>query len=303
MWKLNQCLKCKHLNESEKNCKAFSKGIPNNIWEERIRHDLIQANQEEPLIYEPASPFLLKLDNLEKENIAASKHELEIFFLNLMEEQFGAIVIPKPRQLPKQSKIEYIIVPYQQDEIRIITRFNFIIPSKISRFIFRPNLFFRPSRSRIKFLENKLAQLHTLYNTPIWRGNKLILTLNLGSKLQVEILNGLYDYGLSNKPVGYLSKYKSISKYEEDIAKLETEEKEEKERIKNLKQISSEMAKYLIKQLIKTEDKTKPYSDEKMKNLIISKGYKIHRRDVAKYREEIGLKVARFRKQKYLEND
>ncbi len=52
-----------------------------------------------------------------------------------------------------------------------------------------------------------------------------------------------------------------------------------------------------LKEIIENEDKRKPLSDEAITAALVSKGYDIARRTVAKYRERMGLPVARLRKQ------
>lgn len=51
-----------------------------------------------------------------------------------------------------------------------------------------------------------------------------------------------------------------------------------------------------LKTIIESEDKKKPYSDEKLTKLLAEKGYPIARRTVAKYREMLKIPVARLRK-------
>ena len=53
----------------------------------------------------------------------------------------------------------------------------------------------------------------------------------------------------------------------------------------------------IIKELIDGEDKIKPYSDEKIEEILNQKGYNIARRTVAKYREQLNIPVARLRKE------
>lgn len=62
-------------------------------------------------------------------------------------------------------------------------------------------------------------------------------------------------------------------------------------------EVSSKEVKYHLKQMIDNEDKSKPLSDEKLEELLNLKGYNIARRTVAKYREQLGIPVARLRKQ------
>ncbi len=60
---------------------------------------------------------------------------------------------------------------------------------------------------------------------------------------------------------------------------------------------SSREVKQIIKDFISTEDKNKPYSDDKLEDLLNEKGYNIARRTVAKYREQLNIPVARLRKE------
>lgn len=53
--------------------------------------------------------------------------------------------------------------------------------------------------------------------------------------------------------------------------------------------ITSEFVKDKIKQIIKSELKNKPYSDNKISNILYDQNIEISRRTVAKYREEIGI--------------
>lgn len=62
-------------------------------------------------------------------------------------------------------------------------------------------------------------------------------------------------------------------------------------------EVSSREVKQIIKELIDTEDKSKPFSDEKIEEILNQKGYNIARRTVAKYREQLNIPVARLRKE------
>ena len=62
-------------------------------------------------------------------------------------------------------------------------------------------------------------------------------------------------------------------------------------------EVSSREVKQIIKELIDGEDKIKPYSDEKIEEILNQKGYNIARRTVAKYREQLNIPVARLRKE------
>jgi RNA polymerase sigma-54 factor len=62
-------------------------------------------------------------------------------------------------------------------------------------------------------------------------------------------------------------------------------------------EVSSREVKLIIKELIDGEDKNKPFSDEKIEEILNQKGYNIARRTVAKYREQLNIPVARLRKE------
>jgi len=61
-------------------------------------------------------------------------------------------------------------------------------------------------------------------------------------------------------------------------------------------EISSRSAKDIIAQLIEQEDKRSPLSDQKIADILGDRGVKIARRTVAKYREQLGIPTARYRK-------
>ena len=62
-------------------------------------------------------------------------------------------------------------------------------------------------------------------------------------------------------------------------------------------EVSSREVKKILLEAIEAEDKRKPLADEKLGKLLNDKGYNIARRTVAKYREQLGIPVARLRKQ------
>ena len=61
-------------------------------------------------------------------------------------------------------------------------------------------------------------------------------------------------------------------------------------------ELSTRVIKAALRDLIAAEDKQHPYSDETLCQLLASQGYPIARRTVAKYREQLGIPVARLRK-------
>jgi RNA polymerase sigma-54 factor len=62
-------------------------------------------------------------------------------------------------------------------------------------------------------------------------------------------------------------------------------------------EVSNKHIKERLKEIIDSEDKKKPYSDDKLADLLNKEGIHIARRTVAKYREQLRLPVARLRKE------
>ena len=62
-------------------------------------------------------------------------------------------------------------------------------------------------------------------------------------------------------------------------------------------EVSSHEIKTILQQCIDEEDKRRPLTDENLMDILNAKGYRIARRTVAKYREMLGIPVARLRKQ------
>jgi RNA polymerase sigma-54 factor len=61
--------------------------------------------------------------------------------------------------------------------------------------------------------------------------------------------------------------------------------------------VSTTEVKNVLKDIIESENKRKPLSDQKLMALLRDKGYDIARRTVAKYREQLHIPVARLRKE------
>ena len=65
----------------------------------------------------------------------------------------------------------------------------------------------------------------------------------------------------------------------------------------NGEEVSNKHIKERLKEIIDKEDKRKPFSDDKLAELLNEEGIHIARRTVAKYREQLRLPVARLRKE------
>lgn len=62
-------------------------------------------------------------------------------------------------------------------------------------------------------------------------------------------------------------------------------------------EVSTREIKKILETVVKDENKKKPLTDDKLAKMLKEKGYPIARRTVAKYREQLGIPVARLRKE------
>lgn len=62
-------------------------------------------------------------------------------------------------------------------------------------------------------------------------------------------------------------------------------------------EVSNREVKRILENLINEENKAKPLSDDRLSEMLKESGYKIARRTVAKYREQLQIPVARLRKE------
>ena len=62
-------------------------------------------------------------------------------------------------------------------------------------------------------------------------------------------------------------------------------------------EVSTIEIKKILKEIVDEEDKNKPFSDIELSKKLSNKGYKVARRTVSKYREQLDISVARLRKQ------
>ena len=93
-----------------------------------------------------------------------------------------------------------------------------------------------------------------------------------------RVTNGKYvqtDYGI----------FELKSFFSEKMETLEGEE------------VSTKLIKEKIREICESEDKKRPLSDEVISTKLIDFGYKVARRTVAKYREQLGIPVARLRRE------
>lgn len=62
-------------------------------------------------------------------------------------------------------------------------------------------------------------------------------------------------------------------------------------------EVANRELKNLVQEIVSSEDKSKPLSDDAIAEILASKGFKVARRTVTKYREQLDIPVARLRKE------
>ncbi len=62
-------------------------------------------------------------------------------------------------------------------------------------------------------------------------------------------------------------------------------------------EVSSREVKNTLKEIVDNENKKKPLSDQSLADELNERGFKVARRTVSKYREQLNIPVARLRKQ------
>ncbi|MFP4025738.1 MAG: RNA polymerase factor sigma-54 [Thiohalospira sp.] len=164
-------------------------------------------------------------------------------------------------------------------------------------------------KEAISFVKQKLDSAKWFIDAIKQRQNTLLLTMNAiieyqynyflegdESKLKPMILKDIAERtGLDISTISRVANSKYVQtnfgifplKYFFSEG-LQTESGEE---------VSSREIKSILKECIANEEKKKPLTDDKLTNILKEKGYRIARRTVAKYREQLNIPVARLRKE------
>ena len=167
----------------------------------------------------------------------------------------------------------------------------------------------KSDKEAISFVKQKLDSAKWFIDAIKQRQNTLLLTMNAiieyqyeyflegdESKLRPMILKDIAEKtGLDISTISRVANSKYIQthfgiyslKYFFSEG-LQTESGEE---------VSTREIKSILKECVENEDKKKPLTDDRLTNILKEKGYKIARRTVAKYREQLNIPVARLRKE------
>jgi RNA polymerase sigma-54 factor len=127
----------------------------------------------------------------------------------------------------------------------------------------------------------------------------------------VEQQRGFFDKGISNlKPLTLQQVASQIGMHESTVSRVTTNKYVQTPRgVFELKfffssgletssgeDMSAKTARDIIQQLIDGEEKKEPLSDQRIADILHSRGLRIARRTVAKYREQMEILPARYRK-------
>ncbi len=169
----------------------------------------------------------------------------------------------------------------------------------------------KKDKNTVGFIKQKLDSAKWFIEAVKQRRNTLLLTMNAILEFQKEYFkNGderemrpmiLKDIStMTNLDISTISRVAN-SKYIQTHFGIFPLKYFFSEAMKTLdgKEVSTREIKMILQECIDNENKTKPYTDEKLAEILRDKGYNIARRTVAKYREQLGILVARLRKEIY----
>jgi RNA polymerase sigma-54 factor len=167
----------------------------------------------------------------------------------------------------------------------------------------------RTDKEAVGFVKQKLNSAKWFIDAIKQRQNTLMLTMNAileyqkdyfldgeESKLKPMILKDIADrIGLDVSTVSRVVNSKYIQTHF-GIFSLKYFFSEGMEN-QSGESVSTKEIKNIIRKQIDEEDKNKPLTDDKLADILKDMGYNIARRTVAKYREQMGVSVARLRKE------
>lgn len=167
----------------------------------------------------------------------------------------------------------------------------------------------RGDKDALVFIKQKLDSAKWFIDAIVQRQNTLLFTMNAITEFQKEfflsgdetnlkpmILKDIAEVtGLDISTISRVANSKYVATPYGNYALkyffsegMQTESGEE---------VSTREIKQILKDCIDVESKSKPLTDDKLAEILKSKGYHIARRTVAKYREQLDIPVARLRKE------
>lgn len=167
----------------------------------------------------------------------------------------------------------------------------------------------RGDKDAVVFIKQKLDSAKWFIDAIVQRQNTLLFTMNAITEFQKEfflsgdetdlkpmILKDIAEItGLDISTISRVANSKYVATPYGNYALkyffsegMQTESGEE---------VSTREIKQILKDCIDVESKIRPLTDDKLAEILKSKGYQIARRTVAKYREQLDIPVARLRKE------
>lgn len=246
--------------------------------------------------------------------------------LKIEEEQLKeaiAIIVklnPKPGENDSNSKSQYVIPDFtlvnEEGRLEVSLNSRNVPPLRVSRSYIDTlkNYDKNPTSNKqvkdtVMFIKQKLDSAKWFIDSIKQRHNTLLMTMNAIARHQYQffqdgdertlkpmILKDIADkIGMDISTVSRVANSKYVDTefgifalkffFSEGVTNDEGEE------------VSNKEIKRILQDCIGVEDKKNPFADERLMKILKEKGYPIARRTVAKYREQIGIPVARLRRE------
>lgn len=221
---------------------------------------------------------------------------------------------PRPGlQYSNSNEIKYIlpdvfVEKVDGEYIVIVNDFNFpcLIINKVYESILRqPNAFPQDARN---YLEEKMGSAIWLIRSIEQRR----MTLYKVARCIVDIQSEFLDWGVEYlKPLNLKQVADIVEVHESTVSRATTNKYIQTpqglfelkyffstgvESYHSSQKVSSKSIKHMLKEIVATEDPTKPLSDDVITKILNKKGIRISRRTVAKYRQELGILSTMARK-------
>ena len=278
--------------------------------------------------------LIIQLSKLFPENIFA-KNVIENFYIDFTNKNFDKI-IKKTGASKDELKAVYKLIEslnpspsrgFSEDNIpeqyisadfSVILKNNNELEIELKKPILKnlkPSLYYKNllaetnDKQTISFLQNKIEQANWFIDALIKRDITLKKVMNAMAQFQKSFfISGnekdlipmkLADIAnIVNMDISTISRVSNAKYVETFFGTFKLKELfSEAYRKDNGEVISTKEIKKRLVELIELEDKSNPYTDEKLSEMLEKEEYHIARRTVAKYREGMGIQTSKIRKQ------
>ncbi|NOZ47419.1 MAG: RNA polymerase factor sigma-54 [Chlorobi bacterium] len=167
----------------------------------------------------------------------------------------------------------------------------------------------KSQKEAVSFVKQKLDSAKWFIDAIKQRQNTLLLTMNAiieyqreyfedgdEKKLKPMILKDIAEK--TNLDISTISRVANSKYIQTDFGIFSLKSFfSESMQTENGEEVSTHEIKKILQECINSENKRKPLTDDRLTEILKEKGYKIARRTVAKYREQLNIPVARLRKE------